>query len=530
MSFGILFPHLTGLRLKRVVVAGEAVTLHVASSRRWATCPLCGQRSRRIHASYERTLAERPIVGCTLTLRLRVRRLRCTQPTCPRRIFAERFPALAGVRARRTHAQRATLEQIGFTVGGSAGARLAGSLGLVGSRSTILRAMHAREVPELPTPRVLGVDDWARKRGQTYGTVLVDLERRRIVDLLEDRTAGGLAGWLRAHPGVQVIARDRGGAYADGARQGAPQATQVADRFHLLANVGEALERVLARKQVLLKEATTAVNCARATLGDAVNPALSDRTAARATPGWATREDQEKDAHRAARLARYEAVVALHRQGVSQGAIAGRVGIGRKTVRCFLRAGTFPERASLQLWREIRERGFTGAASLVRRLVGRWRAIPRRCNVPREVASMPQCGPPVEPMRVPSARQARWFLLHPEARLRPDELLWRKTLLDRDGEIRAARLLTQSFGQLMRERDHAALAPWLTRAVASGLPEFRGFTTVLERDRAAVEAALTSEWSSGQTEGQITKLKLLKRQAYGRASFALLRKRVLRAA
>lgn len=557
MPLASLFPHLGGLRLVEVIVAASTVTFHITSAHRWAACPLCHRRSRRVHARYTRTLADLPIAGRTLILRLWVRRFRCTNDACPRRIFAERFPALAGARARRTHAQRAALEQIGFALGGAAGSRLAGPLGIVGSRSTILRVVHGAEVPPVATPRVLGVDDWARTRGQTYGTVLVDLERHRVVDLLEDRTAASFAAWLHAHPGVGVIARDRAGAYADGARHGAPAALQVADRWHLLANVGEALERVLARKHALLRETTAAVNRQRATAEHAADAAARKPVAASATTRPPTRDEQEKAALRAARLARYEAVMALDRQGVSQVQIAEQVGIGRKTVRRFLRAGAFPERASaprresildpyepylrerwaagchnsLQLWREIRQRGFAGAASLVRRLIGPWRAVPRRRGVPRGVAATIATGaPPVTPLRVPSARQARWFLLHPETRLRPEEVLWRDGLLGRDPEIQAARDLARGFSALVRERDYAALAPWLTNVAASAVPEFHGFAAVLERDRAAVEAALTTKWSSGQIEGQITRLKLLKRQAYGRASFALLRKRALRVA
>ena len=552
-----LFPHLAGLRLEQIVVAGHSISLHVASPRRWASCPVCAQRSRRIHGRYERTLADLPIAGCTLVLRLRVRRFRCVRRACPRAIFAERFPAVAGVRARRTHLQRAALERVGYALGGAAGARLAGPLGLAGSRATILRVVHAAVTPVAATPRVLGVDDWARKRGQTYGSILVDLERHQVVDLLEDRSAAAFAAWLRAHPGVAVIARDRGGAYADGARQGAPDAIQIADRFHLLANVGETVERVLARKHVVLRQVATAVDQAQS----AATPAPVDGVASDLAPVSArilTRDEQGKQAHRAARLARYEAVVALDKHGMSQVEIARQVGIGRKTVRRFLRAHTFPERAqprrhptmldpyepylrerwtagchnALQLWREIQARGFPGAASLVRRVVADWRPTPGRRGPPRRTErTLAGATPPrPAPMRVPSARQARWFLLHDDGRLRPDERRYRDELLRRDAEIQAARALALAFGELIRERNHGALAPWLSRAATSGLPEFNGFAAVLERDRAAVEAALTHEWSSGQTEGQINRLKLLKRQMYGRASPVLLKKRLLRAA
>jgi hypothetical protein len=182
MRLVTLFPHLAGLRLSAVVVDGDAVQFHLEAARCWATCPLCQRRSRRVHGTYARTMADLPIAGRALTIRLRVRRFRCTNRACPRRIFAERFPALTSVRARRTHAQRAALEQLGFALGGAAGTRLAAPLGLAGSRATILRVVHAAETPPLPAPRVLGVDEWARKRGQTYGTILVDLERRRVVD------------------------------------------------------------------------------------------------------------------------------------------------------------------------------------------------------------------------------------------------------------------------------------------------------------------------------------------------------------
>jgi transposase len=557
VKLSCLVPHLVGLHLRQLIIEHERLTLVVVPTRRTARCPLCQRKSSRIHSHYERTIADLPWGSQPIRLRLTTRRFRCVNCRCSQRIFGERFADIVRVHARRTEAQRAALEDFGMEAGGAAGARLANRRGMAGSGSTILRLVRARPASENATPRVLGVDDWAQQRGQRYGTILVDLEQHRVVDLLKDRTADTLATWLRAHPGVEIITRDRGGAYAEGARQGAPNAIQVADRFHLLANVGEVLERVLARKRTVLKEAATAVSTARRTPEPApVDPPLSNvATAFSAQP---TRKKQIARTHRAARLERYEAVVALNRLGMSQRDIARQLGIGRKTVRRFLRADGFPERAergrqrtildphepylrerwaggchnSLQLWREIHDRGFSGAASLVRRFIAAWRAKPGRRGPPPRSAVVPsvESSPPVTPFRVPSPRQARWFLLRPCDQLRPDERAYRATLLVRDPEISVAQALAEDFGQLIRARDHAAFAPWLKRATDSGLPEFQAFVTVLDRDRPAVEAALTSEWSNGQTEGQINRLKYRKRQMYGRASLGLLKARLLPAA
>ena len=403
------------------------------------------------------------------------------------------------------------------------------------SRATLLRLVRAAPMPPFETPRVLGVDDWAFRRGQRYGTILVDLERRRPVDLLPDRSGSGLATWLREHPGAEIISRDRAGAYADGARQGAPAATQVADRFHLMANVGELLERVLGSQRPALKQAAAAVDQA---LREAAPSAAESPATPRTTPER-TRAHVRQQARRAERLARYDDVVALHHQGYSQSAIGRHTGLGRRTVRRYLRAGSFPERArpsarptmlapyerhlrtrwaegchnAHQLWQEIRGQSFPGQAAIVRQYLAHWRPQPGRPGPPsRQPTDSDHSSrrPAPSLTRVLSPRQARWLLLRAGDALTPEEQIYRTALLDENPAIRETQQLAADFGALVRAKDHPALAAWFDRAEASSQPEIRSFAMGLRRDQAAVEAAITSVWSNGQTEGQVNRLKALK--------------------
>src|SRR5437899_9789734 len=337
----LFFPEVPGVRVDRVWREGATVHVAATTTRRAAQCPLCQRRSKRVHSRYDRTIADLPCCGDRVILHLHTRRFVCRVRWCRRRVFTERIPALVCPSARRTARVGQHLLREGFERGGRAGARHAAGAGMPVSVRTLLRLMRAAPVPETGSVRVLGVDDWARRKGRTYGTLLVNLETHRVLDLLPDRTAETLAAWLRTHPEIEVITRDRAGAYADGARQGAAQARQVADRFHLLKNVTDALERYLMRKHAALRRANQRPVTAEGAATEAVAPPPA---AADGLPPPLTRIQHEQQERRARRHARYQEVMALRAQGHGMRSIARLLGLAKGTVQRFVRAEGFPER------------------------------------------------------------------------------------------------------------------------------------------------------------------------------------------
>jgi transposase len=504
-----------------------------------ATCPLCHQASSRVHSRYTRTLADLPWARIPVTLRLRVRRFFCDQTDCRRRIFSERLdPGIASY-ARRTRRLETLLEAWGFAVGGEAGAPLARQSGAPTSPTTLLRLL--RRSPErsaTPTPRVLGVDDWAKRKRHTYGTILVDLERHRPVDLLPDREPTSLAAWLRAHPGVEIITRDRSGDYAQGAAEGAPHAVQVADRWHLLGNCRDALQRLLERHPEQLRAAAKQVAEAtspapRETLSEAI-------AAASAEPDTPPSEGAHPPS---AAEARYEEIQALRQVGLSQRAIARKLRLHRQTVRRYFKAASMPERgrgpqcissvhpyleylkrrwaegcpSRMELWKELQQQGYHGSYSSVHRALARFPRTTTRGALPQRSGEAPRL----------SAPQAAWLLVRPAQDLTPQEETKRDALLEKCSAAAVAYPLSQRFNEMVRERQAEKLDAWFAEATVSSVPELRTFASGLRRDEAAVRAALTLPWSNGQVEGQVNRLKTIKRQMYGRGHFELLRRRVL---
>jgi transposase len=491
------------------------VTAHPVAS--GAACTECGETSAQVHSSYERRLMDLPSQGRTVRLLVKVRRFRCSNVACERKIFGERLgDGIAAKAGRRTSRLETIVHQIGIALGGRPAAGLARRPMLPVSRDTLLRVVRRRaSTPGTEAVRVVGIDDFAWKRGQRYGTIVCDLQHRRIIDLLPDREAATVTAWLAAHPEITVVSRDRGGSYVQAATQGAPQAVQVADRWHLMENASAAFLEAVRRSMPSIR---------RAIGSRVVDPAQLTAAERLRHNGFLRRQDNNK------------VVKDLATSGASIKEIVRRTGRSRKLVRSVLRGEdgdvfrcrthTLEQHLArlsaewdagchngAELWRRLRADGFKGGL----RVVTEWATRRRRSE---------KAG--VRLRRLPpSARKLSYLMSAPRERLTKEEAAMMATIETGVPMLASAHKLLNRFHRMMRTRDTAALAPWITESETSLLA---GFCKGIKADLAAVAAALTEPWSNGQVEGQNTKLKLVKRQMYGRARLDLLRARLVVAA
>jgi transposase len=528
---------LPGFEIQQISCGETALTITACAINSEAICPSCQQVSHRVHSYYTRSSTDLPVSGQRVQLILHVRRFRCQNRQCQRQTFGERLPEVVPVQARRTTRLGTLLDLMAICLSGRAGSRLTAQMGMAVSADTLLRRAKRAGSASSKTPRLLGVDDFAFQRGRTYGTILVDLETHRPIDLLADRSADTLSQWLKSHPGVEVISRDRSTEYRRGATEGAPDAQQVIDRWHLLKNLREALERLLTR----LHEGLTTLPTAS-----------SEGVAARPRQKRTRAEAAASTASRLRRLARYEQVVQLSQQGASIIGIARQLRISRQTVRKYRQAGTFPEqarafrtksrldpylpylqqrwqqgcRSANTLWQELLARGFSGGYMLVYR----WIQMQREVGEALQVSSLPTSSSVRAGQRsLEAPRHLAWLLVNDPTRLEKParDTLW---FLRQHAEVNRAYDLAQQLLTMVKERNAAPLERWFLLCSESGVSEVENFARGLQKEASALRAALTLEYSNGPVEGQITKLKLIKRSMYGRGSFTLLRQRVLKAA
>jgi transposase len=522
----VLLPHLANVEVEAVSRTGGAIRILARTRAVPAACPGCGAVSRRVHSRYQRRLLDTAIGGGEVVICLAVRRFLCLSPDCAKVTFAEQASGLTSRHARRTPALTTVPWAVALALGGRAGARLTGKLAAGVSRMTLIRLIRAMPGPAVDTsPRVLGVDEFALRKGHSYGTLLVDVETRRPVDILAERSSGSFAAWLAARPGAELICRDRAGCYADGGARGAPAAVQVADRWHLWHNLGEAVERAVTRHREHLAAAVTKTQAPATTPPQPVPPTVVPRTGRIA--------DRTRTRH--------AAVHRLLADGRNLGEVAADLGLARNTVRRFARAASPEEllasdgtgqRASILdehvpylrerwnpgctnaalLWQEIRARGYQGSRRQVRGYLARFR------------------GSAVIPEPAPSPPKARavtaWIMTRPD-RLADADQASLDAILAASPELAAVTTSVRDFAAIMTQRrGRKLLEPWMSAALATGEPALCSFVTGLRADQDAVTNGLSLPWSSGVVEGHVNRIKMLKRQMYGRASPDLLRRRV----
>lgn len=531
-----LLPLPEGLEILTVSATEQELSIRVTSNRLTALCPRCGASSSKVHSYYRRKPLELPSAGQTLRLELVVKKFFCRKPTCTQKIFAERFPGFLEPNSRLTTRLRIVVQSIAGAFNAQGGARLGNHLGIHLSRMTYIRSLLGISFPPVDRVKRVGIDDFAWKRGKSYGTVVVDLATHAIIDLLPDRETATVQHWLEAHEEIELVSRDRGGNYADGATQGAPQAQQCADRWHLCANLGEAVERFLIRTHTQLPEPTshlpeqsTPAETSQPLTSYSATPAQQGRTQARLMRKWKL----------------YQRVKELHAEGMSLRRIGEELGLARNTVRKYFREPPEPPkptpralrkslldpydeyilqrlsqgcRNAAQIYREIQEKGFAGSLSITKAYVRFLQSSTKDGKAPQTRTQRAEAISP---------RELRWLLTRKREKLDQEEQERLDRLLTASAEVQTVYTLAQRFLELVRERKGQHLRAWMEKAEKSGISELKSFVAGIERDYDAVKTGLTRPESQGPVEGAVNKIKTHKRLMYGRASFQLLRYKML---
>lgn len=510
-------------------MSDQTVLVHLHAISSTAPCPQCGTPGSRIHSRYQRTIADVAFGRRHLLLKLLVRKWICREASCTQLIFAERFPGLVRRYARMTDRLVEALQSVGVTTNGADAARILSALGMPTTAKTVIRHVLHLPLPSEGSISKVGVDEWAWKKGHTYGTILVDLEKRRVVQLLEDRSVESSKTWFRKHPEIRIVSRDRGKLFREAATDGAPQAQQVVDRFHLQKNFAEALEKFLRHKTRVLKAG------ARSVAGKA-----------RPVPRRAVPKigEQERRARHRQRVAVHKRVWKLYREGYHKEQIAQIIGISSQSVYRILKQEAAPpprqrsrshsildpylsylsERwnqgchTARQLYKEIVAQGYTGSL----------RTLEMRLRLFRPHGAHPVSKQTITLEKPPSARSTALMIVRPAQNRTPEQTAFLDQLIQSNKAIAIVFTLAQDFGRLLRKREgQVRLEQWKAAVRASEIAELIAFVDGLADDEEAVVNGCSLPWSNGMVEGFVKKVKWIKRSSYGQAGFALLQRRVL---
>jgi transposase len=508
-----------------------------------ARCPCCGCVSRRVHSRYVRHLTDAPLRQVQVSIELHVRKFYCDKLGCERTIFAERVTGFAESYARRTIQLDELLRLIAFANGGECGSRVAGEMGMPISPQTLIRLIRRHGVGAIIYGPVLGIDDWSFAKRKRYGSLIVDLEDHRVVDVLPDRLAVTVSEWMKARPGIEVVSRDRGENFIAGVTEGAPNARQVADRWHLHHNLGEMLKRLVERHLGELHQLIQA--CRHDQSAKTVVTPHQTGSQFYKLESKDERELRERDARY---RQRHEQVHGLARDGRSGREIAKQTGLSRNTVKRILDEPDFtgvPQRGSqpspidaykdyiaarlaqgcinaLQLFKEVTAQGFKGGYATVWRVVRRAALQSRPVNPDHLPVRLRQSS-----VDVPRVFDILQWLMGKKHTLTTDQTTLLQHWLDSSSAVKAGRDAAIEFTEILTRRQPDRLDAWIAKALASSVSTLKQFAKGIQADHDAVLAALQLPWSNAQLEGQVNRLKVIKRQMYGRAKFDLLKIRVM---
>ena len=531
-----------GITITSVHPSATELVVRVVCCSSSMPCPECHQPSARIHSNYQRTVGDLPCAGRNVILALTVRKFVCTTPTCSHKIFTERLPGLVSSYGRMTPRLIALVQALGLVAGGQMGTRQAERTGIATTPSTLLRHLMQLPAPVTRAVRVLGLDDFAWKKRFTYGTIVVDLERRKIIDVLPDRESTTVETWLKEHPEVDVVSRDRGKEFAKAATLGAPQAQQVVDRFHVVKNLSEVLREILGHCRAEIRQGGVPMPQREKTGEERTHPLPTAATWQQRTPAQVKKAHQ---ARQASRDDRYQQMTTLRTQGLTQKEVAKRMGMSEKAVRNWLKRGAAPTnerhvrrrsvfdpygayvlerwqagtREAKQLYEEIGAQGFSGTVRIVQRFVQALRDDPEKITLAPETSAERF-----------SANNATWLFIRDPKQLTAEKQAELELICQHSETARKTYALTQQFMSMLRLRRGQEFEVWLEAVEASHIDELCRFAHSLCQDKDAVIAGLTLSYSNGPVEAQVQKLKLVKRSMYGRAKLPLLRQRLLHAA